>query len=508
MKWLTRIMYGVFAVVVLFTALLFLAPTLPYFGHIDLKIVKSGSMEPSIMTGGIVLVREAASYGVGDVVTFTSESSDIPTTHRIIGTEMSGDELLFVTKGDANEERDTNLVPTGAILGGVLFTVPYAGFVFDFARQPIGFALLIGLPALLIILDEIEKIWREVRRKRNIVVHATRSTAAAIPPLVVAPYVPTRVRRMDIFRPTPAAPTVGAQKGREDIQPVRVQKEVNPGWIMATSMVLALVISSANLWSTGSTISYFRDVESSLANLFNAVALGFTATPDGSSFTFSDGVLDDPDGLITVVTPETKSVPLMYSLTTQYATGTVGLCNAITVDTLAPFAYSGPLMALNASNISFSGPWTLGLALTATTTYTVGDACSVNLRYRGWNAELSEGDGGYVDEENVALTFTVLTPTPFAPSAALFRMSTELVEPPFVDEIVVPTTEEETSGTEETPQDPEIPSTEIIDPQPEAEDVTPPLEEVVEEEIPQEETPVVEEVIEEPEPVSEPEVVA
>jgi signal peptidase I len=505
-------MYGVFGIVVLMTALLFLSPTLPYFGHIDLKIVKSGSMEPEIKTGGIVLVREAASYGVGDVVTFTSESSDIPTTHRIIGTEMSGGELLFVSKGDANEERDTNLVPASEIIGKVLFTMPYAGFVFDFARQPIGFALLIGLPALLIILDEIEKIWREIRRKKNTVVHVTRSTAAAIPPLVVAPYVPTRVRRMDIFRPTPVTPPEESKNGKQTISTVRVRKEVNSGWIMATSMVFALMISSANLWSTGSTISYFRDIESSLGSLLSAVALGFSATPDGSSFTFSDGVLDDPDGLITVVTPETQSVPLKYSLTTQYATGTVGLCNAITVDALTPFAYSGPLMELNATDVAFSGPWTLGIALTATTTYTVGDACTVTLRYRGWNAELEEGDGGYVDEEDVALTFTVLTPTPFAPSAALMRLSTELVEPPLVDETIVPTTEEETSGSEETPPVPEIPnetpSTEVVEPQPEVEDGVPPLEEVVEEEIPQEETPVVEEVIEEPESAPEPEVVA
>ena len=227
MKWLTRIMYGVFGIVVLFTALLFLSPTLPYFGHIDLKIVKSGSMEPEIKTGGIVLVRESASYGVGDVVTFTSAGSDIPTTHRIIGTEMSGEELLFVSKGDANEERDTNLLPARAIIGKVLFTVPYGGFVFDFARQPIGFALLIGLPALLIIVDEIEKIWGEVRRKKNTVVQATRSTAAAIPPLVVAPYVPTRVRRMDIFRPTSVAPREESKNGTQNISTVRVRKEVN-----------------------------------------------------------------------------------------------------------------------------------------------------------------------------------------------------------------------------------------------------------------------------------------
>ncbi len=501
MKWLTRILYGAFGIIVLCTVLLFLAPTLPYFGHIDLKIVKSGSMEPGIMTGGIVLIREAASYGVGDIITFTSESSDIPTTHRIVGTEMSGDELLFVSKGDANEERDTNLVRGDAIIGKVLFTVPYVGFVFDFARQPIGFALLIGLPALLIVIDEIEKIWGEIRRKKNAVVPATRTSPAAIPPLVVAPYVPIRVRRMDIFRPTTVASSGVSQKSKEDIPSLKVQKETHSGWVLATSMVLALVLSSVNLWSTGSTISYFRDIESSLANLLGAVALGFTAIPDGSAFTFTDGVLDDPDGLITVVTPETKSVPLKYSLSVQYATGTIGFCNAITVDTVAPFAYSGPLMSLAANNVSFGGGWTLGIGLPATSTYTPGDVCTVNIRYRAWNALLGEGDGGYVDEENVPLTFTLLSPAPaplVAPSAALFRMSTELVDPSLGDEVPPPTEEVAPPG-EETP------STEEVIPTADTEDV-PPQEEVevvIEEVVPQEETPVVPEpeVAPEPEPV-------
>ena len=56
------------------------------------------------------------------------------------------------------------------VIGKVLFTVPYAGFILDFARQPIGFALLIGVPAALIMLEGVFSIVREVgaiRRRRR-----------------------------------------------------------------------------------------------------------------------------------------------------------------------------------------------------------------------------------------------------------------------------------------------------------------------------------------------------
>jgi hypothetical protein len=50
------------------------------------------------------------------------------------------------------------------ILGKVLFSIPYFGYIVDFARKPVGFALIIGIPALLIIGDELRKIFVETKR--------------------------------------------------------------------------------------------------------------------------------------------------------------------------------------------------------------------------------------------------------------------------------------------------------------------------------------------------------
>ena len=170
-KILGKITYIVFVILLIGVAGVFLASLLPIPGNIELKIVKSGSMEPTIRTGSIVVVKPAQVYAVGDIVTFGKDSArEIPTTHRIVSITNGERGEIFSTKGDANEEADPMEVSAGAVIGKVIFTVPYAGFVLDFARQPIGFTLLIGIPAGVIILDEAARIFKEVaalRRKKK-----------------------------------------------------------------------------------------------------------------------------------------------------------------------------------------------------------------------------------------------------------------------------------------------------------------------------------------------------
>jgi signal peptidase len=129
----------------------------------EIRIVQSGSMEPTLPIGSVVLIRPAEEYAVGDIVTFGGERGSLPTTHRIIGDNIIAGELAFTTKGDANEDADITPVLQEDIRGKVSLTIPYLGFLLDFARQPIGFALLIGIPAFLIVIEEVSNIWSAVR---------------------------------------------------------------------------------------------------------------------------------------------------------------------------------------------------------------------------------------------------------------------------------------------------------------------------------------------------------
>lgn len=154
--------------IVIFVAVVILASVLPIPGKLELKIVQSGSMEPTIKTGSLVVIKPADSYKVGDIITFGKDTkTEVPTTHRIVADRVESGVMIYSTKGDANEDKDTREVRQNEIIGKTLFSVPYLGYIMDFAKQPLGFILLIGLPALYIIYDEVVKIVIEIKKIRS-----------------------------------------------------------------------------------------------------------------------------------------------------------------------------------------------------------------------------------------------------------------------------------------------------------------------------------------------------
>ena len=173
MKVLFNVIYYLFIVTIMVVALLLLSTMVPVPGNFKAKIVKSGSMEPYIRTGGMVLIKPSESYQVGDIITFGKDTkTQIPTTHRIVEINGEGSSRMFTTKGDSNDAADPTPTPLSLVQGKVLFSVPYLGFVLYFARKTLGFALLVGIPALIIIFDEIGKIIREIRLIRRKKIHA------------------------------------------------------------------------------------------------------------------------------------------------------------------------------------------------------------------------------------------------------------------------------------------------------------------------------------------------
>jgi len=158
-----KILYGIFIAVLFGVAGLFVVSLMPLGNGLQMKIVKSGSMEPAIHTGSLAVVMPQKSYGKGDIITFGEDSrTKVPTTHRIVSVEETRSGNLYTTKGDANEEADSSAVAHSDVLGRVIIAVPYVGYILDFARQPLGFAFLIAVPAAMIIIDEVFNIYREV----------------------------------------------------------------------------------------------------------------------------------------------------------------------------------------------------------------------------------------------------------------------------------------------------------------------------------------------------------
>jgi signal peptidase len=144
----------------------------PHFGW-RFDVVYSGSMEPAIGVGSIVVVSQMDPSAIreGDVITFVSyDKANSLVTHRVVGVTNDEGALVFLTKGDANNDTDEDAVRASDVVGKVRLGVPYAGYAADFLKKPLGFGLVIGLPALLIILFETRNISvaaRDLRRKNR-----------------------------------------------------------------------------------------------------------------------------------------------------------------------------------------------------------------------------------------------------------------------------------------------------------------------------------------------------
>lgn len=107
-------------------------------------VVLSGSMEPEISVGDLLIVAEHNSYEIGDVVVY--QDGRMAVTHRIVA--ISEDEVI--TKGDANNTED-DPITVEQIKGEVVLAIPLAGYAVNAIKTPIG---TLGILALAIFLLE------------------------------------------------------------------------------------------------------------------------------------------------------------------------------------------------------------------------------------------------------------------------------------------------------------------------------------------------------------------
>ena len=170
LKWITTVLANtLFILALVFMAVLVFSllqsrvtgspPTIA--GH-HLYVVLSGSMSPAFEAGGLVVVRpaEAEEIVVGDIITYREPGAEETlTTHRVVVVERENG-LQFITKGDANEVIDQDPVPAENLVGKVLFAIPYAGHVADFAQSTAGLVTLVIIPGLLIIAFEARNLLR------------------------------------------------------------------------------------------------------------------------------------------------------------------------------------------------------------------------------------------------------------------------------------------------------------------------------------------------------------
>ena len=126
-------------------------------------MVISGSMEPAIQTGSVVIVHPIVPDTIrkGDIIMFSSLDMSSLTTHRVVNVE-SEPTLHFITRGDANKNSDINPVLPDQIVGIVAFSIPYLGLLTQFIKTPLGFTLFFLIPAVILIGHEVLDLWRDM----------------------------------------------------------------------------------------------------------------------------------------------------------------------------------------------------------------------------------------------------------------------------------------------------------------------------------------------------------
>ena len=110
-----------------------------------LNVVVSGSMEPVMYRGDIVVLEQANLLGfhefdtkdieIGDIVVYVTPHHDGPIIHRVIDKGQVNDTMVFKIKGDNNDVADPGLVSENQIISraitfnGQPILIPKIGYI-------------------------------------------------------------------------------------------------------------------------------------------------------------------------------------------------------------------------------------------------------------------------------------------------------------------------------------------------------------------------------------------
>lgn len=144
---------------------------IPGYGKTKPLIVLTDSMEPTIKSGDLILIREVDFDDVeeGDIISyFESETQRTTTvTHRVIEIiyDDNGNKLEFVTQGDANNIEDSDHVTRGKLIGVYKTRIPVLGSVAIFLKSTPGLIVAILVPLGLLVGYDV--IRRKLYDKKN-----------------------------------------------------------------------------------------------------------------------------------------------------------------------------------------------------------------------------------------------------------------------------------------------------------------------------------------------------
>ena len=94
-------------------------------------VVLTDSMEPMITPFSLVIVSPESDIRIGDVILYEVELSKkkYKVLHRVIDIKEKKGQIVYITKGDNRRYADAWYVSRENIIGKLLFSLPYVGYV-------------------------------------------------------------------------------------------------------------------------------------------------------------------------------------------------------------------------------------------------------------------------------------------------------------------------------------------------------------------------------------------
>lgn len=143
----------------------------PFF---SVYTIVSPSMVPTINVYDIIInktVNKPTDIQKEDIITFTSTgvlSNGLTVTHRVqdITTNKETNEYEYITKGDNNLIADDAPAKYSNLIGKVILRFPGLGRVQAFVGSKLGWLVVVIIPALIIIIQDVLKLIKVTKYKK------------------------------------------------------------------------------------------------------------------------------------------------------------------------------------------------------------------------------------------------------------------------------------------------------------------------------------------------------
>ena len=133
--------------------------------------IASGSMEPKIKTGQVIVGKETdiSDLAVDQIVTFHGTKGSLSgkiITHRIKKIYEEDGQIYLITKGDAADTEDAPILASD-VISVMKFKVPLAGLLIRIISNKYGFFFIVLIPMSIILVKQIIEFSQALKNEES-----------------------------------------------------------------------------------------------------------------------------------------------------------------------------------------------------------------------------------------------------------------------------------------------------------------------------------------------------